>query len=246
MEAEDIYALNPASEQRLSRKKLPGHGTVIIIDNFYKNPSRISQHIKEELRFDSIHENYPGKVNDGEAIPSDVADAICKVARFKLDLTELEVFFALLHNALPVKAQRFVPHVDDAFFAGICYLSETKSDSGTKFYRHKKYGLNHLYRKRGEYDVDFMAKAYGYASREDYIRDISSLENIDQWEVIADVEMVYNRLIVFDANCFHGIGINDPLAAHPKNNPRVTQNFFFQVVENVRHTGCYDEWRLPQ
>jgi hypothetical protein len=91
-------------------------------------------------------------------------------------------------------------HVDGCSYAGLLYLSKPEDCAGgTTIYRHKATG-DEIYDKAHSQLYDF--------------------KDASQWEVISEIEMVYNRLVMYPGQLFHA----------------VTPVFFGDTVENARLT----------
>ena len=80
---------------------------------------------------------------------------------------------------------------DDNYYAGVLYLSKDREDiPGTMFYTQKSTGLDRI--KDADHNKEI------FRSNED--RDIS------KWHMNEGSNVVYNRLIIYPAYKFHGIG----------------------------------------
>lgn len=95
-------------------------------------------------------------------------------------------------------------HVDGCSYAGILYLSKPENCAGgTTIYRHKATG-DEIYDKKHRHLYDF--------------------KDATQWEVITEVEMVYNRLVMYPGQLFHAI--TPVFFGDTIDNARLTQNVF--------------------
>jgi hypothetical protein len=95
-------------------------------------------------------------------------------------------------------------HVDGCSYAGLLYLSKPEDCAGgTTIYRHKTTG-DEIYDKAHKQLYDFKDAA--------------------QWEIISEVEMVYNRLVMYPGQLFHAI--TPVFFGDSIDNARLTQNVF--------------------
>ncbi len=95
-------------------------------------------------------------------------------------------------------------HVDGCSYAGLLYLSKPEDCAGgTTIYRHKATG-DEIYDKAHKQLYDFKDAA--------------------QWEIISEVEMVYNRLVMYPGQLFHAI--TPVFFGDSIDNARLTQNVF--------------------
>ena len=95
-------------------------------------------------------------------------------------------------------------HVDGCSYAGVLYLSKPEDCAGgTTIYRHKATG-DEIYDKAHRHLYDFKDAA--------------------QWEVISEVEMAYNRLVMYPGQLFHAI--TPVFFGDTIDNARLTQNVF--------------------
>jgi hypothetical protein len=95
-------------------------------------------------------------------------------------------------------------HVDGCSYAGLLYLSKPEDCAGgTTIYRHKATG-DEIYDKAHRQLYDF--------------------KDASQWEVISEIEMVYNRLVMYPGQLFHAI--TPVFFGDTIDNARLTQNVF--------------------
>jgi hypothetical protein len=95
-------------------------------------------------------------------------------------------------------------HVDGCSYAGLLYLSKPEDCAGgTTIYRHKATG-DEIYDKAHKHLYDFKDET--------------------QWEIISEVEMVYNRLVMYPGQLFHAI--TPVFFGDSIDNARLTQNVF--------------------
>ncbi len=192
---------------------------LIVIDNFYKNP--------DEIRDYALKLNYEPPENHG------AVGYRCESGRKILDGTK-ELFEKLLHKSIPEGNNLgewnystngcfqwcngktpIVYHCDTQQYAGIIYLTpDAPPNTGTSFFRHKKYKLR---------NSEIFSKSDWYKS------DLKYKEpHLDktQWEIVDSVGNVYNRLVIFNAQQIHGV---TEYFGEDINNSRLFQLFFFNL-----------------
>lgn len=103
-------------------------------------------------------------------------------------------------------------HADSAnnsYYAGVLYLTKNKEDvPGTIFYKQKSTGLDR-------------------ASNEEHLKSIilkNEFNDLDKWTTHTISNIVYNRLLIYPANKFHGIG---PVFGDDDESARIVQIFYF-------------------
>lgn len=179
--------------------------SIIIEDDFYPDPDKLRQRALAK----SYQEPPPGT-------PRLAVTAVCDEAESKTMYERLLPYLPkeqgnsvvganiLFRYTLASAQKKVFCHVDGCSNAGIVYLSKPEHCAGgTTIYRHKATG-DEIYRKQNRHLYDF--------------RDPS------QWEVIREVEMVYNRLVMYPGQLFHAI--TPVFFGDSIDNARLTQNVF--------------------
>ena len=179
--------------------------TVVIQDDFYSDPEKI-----RNLALTRSYQRPPGNT------PRLAVTSVC-------DETEARSMFDLLHPFLPeIDGNRVVGvnvlfrytlagtikkifcHVDGCSNAGLVYLSRPEDCAGgTTIYRHKATG-DEIYDKANRHLYDFT--------------------DADQWQIITEIDMVYNRLVMYPGQLFHAI--TPVFFGDSIENSRLTQNVF--------------------
>lgn len=110
----------------------------------------------------------------------------------------------LFRYTLATAQKKVFCHVDGCSNAGIVYPSKPEDCAGgTTIYRHKATG-DEIYDKANRQLYDFT--------------------DASQWEVITEIDMVYNRLVMYPGQLFHAI---TPIFFGDNiENARLTQNIF--------------------
>ncbi len=179
--------------------------TLVIKDDFYPNPAEV-----REIALGKNYEEPPA------GTPRLAVTAICNESESKAMYERLTPFLPQL-DANPVvgvnilfrytlaNAQKKIfCHVDGCSSAGIVYLSKPEDCAGgTTIYRHKATG-DEIYDKQNRHLYDF--------------------RDPEQWEIIKEVEMAYNRLVMYPGQLFHAL---TPVFFGDRiDNARLTQNVF--------------------
>ena len=179
--------------------------TLVVKDNFYSNPDEV-----RELALGKTYQQPPA------GTPRLAVTAVCNeneaktmFERLQGDLPEdqgnpVVGVNVLFRYTLASAQKKIFCHVDGCSSAGIVYLSKPEQCAGgTTIYRHKATG-DEIYRKQNRQLYDF--------------------RDPGQWEVIEEVEMVYNRLVMYPGQLFHAI---TPVFFGDRiDNARLTQNVF--------------------
>lgn len=179
--------------------------SIVIRDDFYPDPDQLRQLALNK----SYQEPPPGT-------PRLAVTAICNEAESRDMYERLQLYLPqmpdnkvvganiLFRYTLANAQKKVFCHVDGCANAGIVYLSKPEHCAGgTTIYRHKPTG-DEIYRRQNRQLYDF--------------RDPS------QWEVIREVEMVYNRLLMYPGQLFHAI--TPVFFGDSIDNARLTQNVF--------------------
>ncbi len=179
--------------------------TVVIKDDFYKNP--------DDIRNLALKKSY----REPPAGTSQLAvTAICNELESKAMFNRLQPFLpeekdnriiranVLFRYTLAEINKKVFCHVDGCSYAGILYLTKPEHCAGgTTIYRHKPTG-DEIYRKENRKLYDF--------------------QDPSQWEIIKEMEMVYNRLVMYPGQLFHAI--TPVFFGDDITNSRLTQNVF--------------------
>jgi hypothetical protein len=179
--------------------------TLVIKDDFYTNP--------EEVREIALGKNYE---EPPAGTPRLAVTAICNESESKAMYERLTPFLPqldtnpivgvniLFRYTLANAQKKIFCHVDGCSSAGIVYLSKPEDCAGgTTIYRHKATG-DEIYNKQNRHLYDF--------------------RDPEQWEIIKEVEMAYNRLVMYPGQLFHAL---TPVFFGDRiDNARLTQNVF--------------------
>jgi len=182
---------------------------VTIIDDFFENP--------DYIRDLGLSVDYPIQENKWPGRRSDNIQ--------KLDCRLFDYFGSKLFTIfgtpppmwnMQMNFQKISPYSNDkwdmrnrgwvhcdksAIFGGVVYLNKNPDkDTGTSIYRQKK-GISYTY----QHETDMKCRLYGGedVDTDDYTRVYE--EYHDQYYETVKIENVYNRVILFGADVFHGV-----------------------------------------
>jgi hypothetical protein len=179
--------------------------TIVVKDDFYRDPDRVRR-----LALSKTYQQPPA------GTPRLAVTAVCTEAESKAMYDLLQPYLPattgnpivganiLFRYTLADARKKVFCHVDGCSSAGIVYLTSPENCAGgTTIYRHRATG-DEIYRKENRQLYDF--------------------RDPDQWEIIREVEMVYNRLVMYPGQLFHAI---TPVFFGDRiDNARLTQNVF--------------------
>jgi hypothetical protein len=179
--------------------------TLVIKDDFYPDPDRV-----REIALGKTYAEPPA------GTPRLAVTAICNETESKAMFDQLAPLLSLAEDnriaginilfryTLANAQKKVFCHVDGCSSAGIVYLSKPEHCAGgTTIYRHRATG-DEIYNKQNRHLYDF--------------------RDPGQWEVIEEVEMAYNRLVMYPGQLFHAI---TPVFFGDRiDNARLTQNVF--------------------
>lgn len=192
---------------------------IFIIDNFYDDPEAVRttaltcQYMpaKHDTRnFAYGHAPWPGKMSVESYSPKNLDLNVSKLLNKQVRQLEGINSGRFRMSNLGDTSTNLV-HMDTCDYAGVVYLNNNIFDTpGTIFYTHKETKVSYG-------DKEFF---------EELIKN-NQVNDIGYWELNLVSFIVYNRLIVYPANLFHGIG---PLFGTNDNNSRLIQVFFWETL----------------
>ena len=191
-----------------------------IIDNFYENPDGVRDlALSCEYYTEKVSKGYPngnapwpGKMSKEAHTPHWVDAVISK--HFNKNLRQMRQMdsghFRISQATNEVGMFDNMIHADSYdkdHYAGVLYLSKgQESTAGTVFYRQNSTGLDRLMDKSHLKDM--------IRKQED--------KDASNWTVLASSNIIYNRLLIYPAYKFHGIG---PCFGDTDENARIVQLF---------------------
>ncbi len=210
-----------------------------VIDNFLEDPDKIRNIALDMKYFESIDGRWPGKrTQDLHLINKELHNYLCnKVFSIFYDFVQpvtwkLELMFQLIDSLDESKSSAFNKgwiHLDNnCAFGGLLYLSpDADPETGTNIYLPKLDLSKEEWDKESTGRQDKKHEFYkdGIKS-EEYEREMNKFNNMFLETV--NVKNVYNRLILFDGNSWHGAQ-----NYYTSTNPRLTLNIFVNYVASV-------------
>lgn len=232
----------PLSVSSKMRKQLlhigAEHHPVLIVDDFVSDPDLLVAMAETGPEFAAeLSGFYPGArklASAGyplllqEALGADLCALMGPPDQCRLHV-DLSVYSLTTTPVELLQPMQCVPHVDThnpEHIAAVHYLCDEKF-SGTSFYRHRSTGYESLdearlkpYFARLERELESHAK-----SERNYMNGSNDL-----FECIADIELKYNRLIVYRSNSLHAANIDTShnLSPSPREG-RLTLNSFLHL-----------------
>jgi hypothetical protein len=195
------------------KKKFKALDSLIVKDDFYSAPDEVRQ-----AALNSSYEKPPSQTNQlaVTTLCKEVETrAMCKLLKPYVrpmkdnGVIRVDVLFRYtLANA----QKKIFCHIDGCSAAGIVYLTRPEDCAGgTTIYRHKATGD----------EIFNLTNARLY-----------DLRDPSQWEIIKEVEMVYNRLVMYPGQLFHAI---TPIFFGDNiDNARLTQNVFIHRKNDAK------------
>jgi len=190
---------------------------IIIIDDFYTNPDSIRDialnceyyATKHDSFFVYGHAPYPGKVSKNSYSPKNLDLLVSNILKKPVrQLNGLNSGRFRISNKNDISTNKI--HADDSYYAGVLYLNRLeKSIPGTIFYTHKHTGIKK-----------------STSSLYDEIIKKGEDNDLSYWDINTVSYITYNRLIIYPANMFHGIG---DLFGEDDQTARLVQLFFWEI-----------------
>tara|TARA_B100001564_G_scaffold358998_1_gene379273 strand:- start:252 stop:830 length:579 start_codon:yes stop_codon:yes gene_type:complete len=186
-----------------------------IIDNFYNNPDEVRQFV---LNREFLTEgNYPGFRTGPEAPEQhQYLKTFFEQSVIKKPITYWPEDYNTAYQITTEESTTWIHH-DDTTWAAVLYLSpDAPAESGTGIYRHKESGV---------YQWDGVKDSATDFNHSDFLGDNS----MDQWEQIAFVGNLYNRLVCYKGSLYHRSVL--PGFGTDKYSGRLFQTFFFDTQQ---------------
>lgn len=178
---------------------------LVIKDDFYSNPDEVRQ-LALTKTYEEPPANTPRLAVTTICDEAETGEMCQRLAPYVPAMKGNPVICAsvLFRYTLADAQKKVFCHVDGCSNAGLVYLSKPEDCAGgTTIYRHLETG-DEMYDKAHKHLYDF--------------------NNPAQWEIITEVEMVYNRLVMYPGQLFHAI---TPIFFGDNiHNSRITQNVF--------------------
>ena len=193
---------------------------LIIIDNFYDDPESIRElALSCEYHPEKVSKGYPngnapwlGKMSKEAHSPNWIDAVVSKLLHKNLrQMRQMDSgMFRISQQTSDVGMFDNMIHADghnDNYYAGVLYLSkDQEATPGTLFFKQNSTGLDRL--------ID-----------DAHLKDIilkNEDKDVDKWTAHTVSNIVYNRLLIYPAYKFHGIG---PCFGTTDDNARIVQLF---------------------
>lgn len=175
---------------------------LVIVDDFYSDPDAIRQ-----KALNSQYQAPPGnttRLAKTAKCGEPEANSMCKLLQPYIKERDIVAVSIVYRYTLEDILKKACCHVDGCSYAGIVYLTRPEDCAGgTTIFRHKLTG-DDIYNPRHRNIYDFADES--------------------QWEIIKEVDMSYNRLVMYPGQLFHSI--TPVFFGDNINNARLTQNVF--------------------
>lgn len=198
---------------------------IIVVDDFYPNPNAIRKHaLSVEYQSKDSKNNWPGRDSLDAYIDPETVIIISDIVGTTLtthDSNKCSYYRITGENQKGTQHIHFDPN-PGLIWAGVVYLTPTeKINSGTKFWRHKKYG----WEKSPTLEE---GEKHGISDHSSMLNFFET-DGIDEskWEEILNIPFKYNRLVLFRPWLFHSGGI--PFGQSDEDS-RLVQLFFFHKL----------------
>jgi hypothetical protein len=218
--------------------------TIVVVDNFYPDPMTVRKLALEMSYVDATSETdrtyYRGQLSQpflplvqlGMEI---LSERLRAVTTWTKPHGEFRLIFAPETTADPAaKAKRTWVHFDSLVTrnSGLIYLNPPEQcTGGTSLYRHRELQIDRLPGPQS-HEAAMLLQRTGLTWDKLLAKLVEDGYDIaNKWEEVGHIGMRFNRCVVFDGSLFHartsGFGTT-------KETGRLTQNFFFDIVEAPR------------
>jgi Family of unknown function (DUF6445) len=199
---------------------------IIVIDGFYSNPDQV-RNVALNTKYNNFGDaqNFPGAESEKAFYSSTLKERFERLIEKQINISPDKYIFGKFRYSTREDNAQTEVHLDNGIeWTGIVYLSKDQdSMGGLGIYKHRDLELlnapdkNQLTLFQCKDINEFDAK---------YVYPITKSK--DQWELLYEIPIKYNRLILFKGcKYFHGI---TEQFGKSINDARLTQNFFFQEL----------------
>lgn len=205
---------------RLTERALGGD--VLVVDDFYKDPDRVREvALGADYRDFGDAANFPGRESVKAYASEGHARRFAEYVGTPVLHDPRRWVFGKFRIATRSDSGRTRVHLDFVDWTAVVYLTPPgKARGGLGFYRHLPTGLDRV-------PADDRLPDHGCRTKEEFDARyvVPDTAEEDRWEQVHQVELAYNRLVVFrGGRLFHGI---TELFGDAPEEGRLTQNFFF-------------------
>ncbi|MET7746275.1 DUF6445 family protein [Streptomyces sp. NPDC005385] len=200
----------------------------IVVDNFYVNPGAVRERALRSQYADISPTDYPGFASRTTIDAQSLRQRFAGLVGAELNVDTARFTWGGFRFITEVSARKSKVHADTAVdWAGMVYLTpDAPMNAGTGFFRHRPSGF-------ATPPTDRQARALGYCDAAQFDDEVIRQDKADltQWELIGQVEPVYNRLVLFRG----GEQYHAPMGGcgDSPGTARLTHIFFFNVVPDL-------------
>ncbi|WP_410676924.1 DUF6445 family protein [Amycolatopsis sp. cmx-4-68] len=197
----------------------------IVVDNFYANPDAVRERALRSQYADISPTDYPGFGSRMTIDSQSLRRRFAELVGAELNVDTARFTWGGFRFITEESARASKVHADTAVdWAGMVYLTpDAPMSAGTGFFRHKPSGFDTP-------PTDRQARSLGYCDAAQFDDAVIRQDKADfsKWELIDQVEPMYNRLILFCG----GEKYHAPLGGcgDSPETARLTHIFFFNVV----------------
>ena len=197
-------------------------GDLLVVDDFYQDPDRVRElALGAEYRGFGEAANFPGRESVKAYASQGHARRLAQIVGKPIAHDPRQLVFGKFRIAIRSDAGQTRVHLDFVDWTAVVYLTPPeRARGGLGFYRHLPTGLDRVP------PPNELAR-FGCRSREEFDQRyvLPDTTREDRWETLHEVELAYNRCVVFrGGRLFHGI---TELFGDAAEEGRLTQNFFF-------------------
>ena len=186
---------------------------LVIKDEFYTNP--------DDIRLIALNKQYHAPPGDtvrlAKTAECDESEtkAMCDVLQPHVKERDIVNVTVVFRYTLAGTQKKAYCHVDGCTYAGIVYLTLPEHCAGgTTIFRHRLTG-DEIYNAEHKHLYDYNDES--------------------QWEIIQEIDMAYNRLVMYPGQLFHSI--TPVFFGDDISNSRLTQNVFIYRADDPA-LGC--------
>lgn len=157
---------------------------LFVVDNFYKNPDEVRKYALSQ-QYEEGSDWYKGRRTFSNYRPPEVKEAFEDIMGIQIREWESHGMNGKFQFCTP--RDSLVYHYDSQTWAALIFLTpDAPFETGTSLYAHKATKIRHI-DEHPQADTCFNGGFYDKS----------------KFELVDTVGNVYNRLVIFDARCFH-------------------------------------------
>ena len=193
------------NEINLSNHEVAAHHSIVIIDDFYETPDNVRQDCISMLKENFFNHNQTGGRCYPMLLGSSTKEYLLGLIKEKFDM-DVEIHGGEVRVVTDSDEGFSFVHKDVNAFNIIIYLSKDHDGHvGTSFWEYDgKHNLDDLWNKH-------LVTESTEESWEAFHTITEEVANPNVWNKKFSIPMKYNRLILFDADCWHSAGDFDDM-----------------------------------